>query len=68
MYKLQELRQRAASILSQVDFVATPTAGTHYRKTEIEPAPIQLNSNLGYYTNFMNLLYLSAIAVPTGFP
>ncbi len=67
MYKLQALRQRAASILSQVDFVATPTAGTHYRKTEIEPDPIQLNSNLGYYTNFMNLLDLSAIAVPTGF-
>ncbi len=67
MYKLQALKQRADSILSQVDFVATPTAGTHYRKTEIESDPIQLNSNLGYYTNFMNLLDLSAIAVPTGF-
>lgn len=67
MYKLQASRKRAASILSQVDFIATPTAGTHYRKTEIESNPIQLNSNLGYYTNFMNLLDLSAIAVPTGF-
>lgn len=67
MYKLQALKRRAASILSTVDFVATPTAGTHYRKTEIESDPIRLNSNLGYYTNFMNLLDLSAIAVPTGF-
>ena len=49
------------------DSLATPTTGTQYRKTEIEPYPIQLNSNLGYYTNFMNLLYLSAITVPTGF-
>jgi len=67
MYKLQALKQRADSILSQVDFVATPTAGTHYQNAEIESDPIQLNSNLGYYTNFMNLLDLSAIAVPTGF-
>lgn len=29
--------------------------------------PIKLNSNLGYYTNFMNLLDLAAIAVPAGF-
>ena len=28
---------------------------------------MQLNSNLGYYTNFMNLLDLAAIAVPAGF-
>ena len=28
---------------------------------------MKLNSNLGYYTNFMNLLDLAAIAVPAGF-
>ena len=28
--------------------------------------PIELNSNLGYYTNYMNLLDMAAIAVPTG--
>lgn len=67
MYKLQALKQRADAILAEVDFVATPTAGTHYRKAEIESDPVQLNSNLGYYTNFMNLLDLSAVAVPTGF-
>lgn len=67
MYKLQSLKQKADAILAEVDFVATPTAGTHYRTIEIEEDPIKLNSNLGYYTNFMNLLDLSAIAVPTGF-
>ena len=29
---------------------------------------MRLNSNLGYYTNYMNLLDLAAIAVPAGFP
>ena len=42
------------------DFLSTPATETQYRKTEIEPYPIQLNSNLGYYTNFMSLLYRSA--------
>ena len=45
----------------------TPTAGTIYKIAEVEADPIKLNSNLGYYTNFMNLLDLSAIAVPVGF-
>jgi allophanate hydrolase len=28
---------------------------------------VQLNTNLGYYTNFVNLLDLAAVAVPAGF-
>ena len=28
--------------------------------------PLQLNSNLGYYTNFMNLLDYAALAIPAG--
>jgi allophanate hydrolase len=50
-----------------VDCVVTPTAGTHYKIEEVEAQPIRLNSNLGYYTNFMNLLDLSAVSVPSGF-
>ena len=33
---------------------------------EVEADPIKLNSNLGHYTNFVNLLDLAAVAVPTG--
>ena len=29
--------------------------------------PLTLNANLGYYTNFVNLLDLAAVAVPAGF-
>ncbi len=50
-----------------VDILVTPTAGTIYRIAEVEAEPVKLNSNLGYYTNFMNLLDLAAIAVPAGF-
>ena len=45
----------------------TPTAGTIYRIDAVERDPVRLNSNLGYYTNYMNLLDLCAVAVPAGF-
>jgi allophanate hydrolase len=45
----------------------TPTAGTIYTVPEVEADPIRLNSNLGYYTNYLNLLDLCAVAVPAGF-
>lgn len=66
-YRLAELKRLADQVWNQVDLIVTPTAGRCYRIDEIEADPIQLNSNLGYYTNFMNLLDYSAIAVPAGF-
>ncbi|MBC2608187.1 allophanate hydrolase [Pelagicoccus albus] len=66
-YKLQAFRQETESVWEEIDFILSPTAGTHYTIAEVEANPIQLNSNLGYYTNFMNLLDLSSMAVPTGF-
>jgi allophanate hydrolase len=44
-----------------------PTAPTTYTIERIGKDPIRLNSNLGYYTNFVNLLDLCAVAVPAGF-
>ena len=44
-----------------------PTTGTIYTKAEVDADPIKLNSNLGRYTNFMNLLDLCGCAVPAGF-
>ncbi|HYI88066.1 MAG TPA: allophanate hydrolase [Burkholderiales bacterium] len=66
-HRLQELRRATAAVWKDIDLLLTPTAGTIYRITQVEADPIQLNSNLGYYTNFMNLLDLAAIAVPAGF-
>ena len=45
----------------------TPTAGTIYTLQEVDADPIALNSRLGYYTNFVNLLDLSALALSAGF-
>ena len=50
-----------------IDCLVTPTASTAYTIAAVEADPIRLNSNLGHYTNFVNLLDLSAVAVPTGF-
>ena len=57
---------RAEAVWEEIDVLLTPTAGTIYRIAEIEADPMRLNSNLGYYTNFMNLLDLAAVAVPAG--
>ncbi len=43
-----------------------PTAPRPYTIAEVEADPIRLNSRLGTYTNFVNLLDLCAIAVPSG--
>ncbi len=66
-YRLREYRRRSEAAWRQVDVIVTPTAGTIYRIDAVNDDPIRLNSNLGYYTNFMNLLDFSAIAVPAGF-
>jgi allophanate hydrolase len=66
-YRLQALRRELEPILAGVDFVVTPTAPTCYRVDEVAREPVVLNSRLGVYTNFMNLLDLAAVAVPAGF-
>ena len=50
-----------------MDVLLLPTAGTIYTNEAVEADPVRLNTNLGYYTNFVNLLDLAAIAVPAGF-
>lgn len=66
-HRLQGKKKIADREFSKVDVLLTPTAGTIYRTGEVEKDPIRLNSNLGYYTNYMNLLDYSALAIPAGF-
>lgn len=66
-YKLKALQRKVEGIWEDIDVIVTPTAGTIYTIDEVNKEPVRCNSNLGYYTNFMNLLDLSATAVPTGF-
>ncbi|MGB5729459.1 MAG: allophanate hydrolase [Thiogranum sp.] len=66
-YRLMEYHRHSEEAWAKVDLMLTPTAGTIYRIEEVERDAVKLNSNLGYYTNFMNLLDLCAVAVPAGF-
>jgi len=63
-YRLQELKKDTASILSQFDLLCVPSIPTFYTCDELKADPIGPNSNLGTYTNFVNLLDLCGIAVP----
>jgi allophanate hydrolase len=66
-YKLEELRRQTARVWDSIDVMVLPTAPRTYTIEEIAEAPIERNSHLGQYTNFVNLLDLSAVALPAGF-
>jgi allophanate hydrolase len=66
-YRLEALRQQCGKVWKDVDMLVVPTAGTIYRIDEVLADPFALNANLGYYTNFVNLLDLAAVAVPAKF-
>jgi len=67
MYRLEELRAESISTWRYIDVMLLPTTGTTYKIAEVEADPVKLNTNLGYYTNFVNLLDLAALAIPAGF-
>jgi allophanate hydrolase len=67
LYRLEALKRAAEPAWAGIDVMLLPTAGTIYTKEAVEADPIQLNTNLGYYTNFVNLMDLAAVAVPAGF-
>ncbi|MEN3942884.1 allophanate hydrolase [Prosthecobacter sp. SYSU 5D2] len=66
-YRLADLKRASEAIWDRADALLMPTTGTLYTLAEVEAEPVQLNSNLGRYTNFMNLLDLCGCAVPAGF-
>jgi allophanate hydrolase len=65
-YRLAELRRQIEPVWQDVDFLLTPTIPTPYTIREVEEEPLLLNSRLGTYTNFVNLLDLCGLAVPAG--
>lgn len=66
-YALEAYRRRAEIEWAKMDVLLLPTAPTIYKVADMLADPVRLNSNLGRYTNFVNLLDCSAIAVPAGF-
>lgn len=66
IYRLKELGRLADISLEGIDLLCVPTIPTFYSLADLEADPVTPNSNLGTYTNFVNLLDMCGIAVPTG--
>lgn len=65
-YGLAALQREAEPVLASVDLLCVPTMPTCYTVEEVLAAPIATNSNLGTYTNFVNLLGLCGVTLPLG--
>jgi allophanate hydrolase len=65
-YRLADQKRKTSGVWSEFDAMLVPTAPRLYTVAEVEADPVRLNSRLGTYTNFVNLLDLAAIAVPSG--
>ena len=66
-YRLAALRRAAEPLWREVDVLAVPTFPRPPSLAQLDADPIGPNSELGTYTNFVNLLDLCALAVPGRF-
>jgi allophanate hydrolase len=64
MYELAALRRATERTWAAVDALCVPSIPAVYTVEEVLADPVVLNSRLGIYTNFVNLLDLCALAVP----
>ncbi len=65
-HRRAELARRAEALMRGLDGLLVPTSPGIYTIAEVLADPVTLNSRMGVYTNFVNLLDWSAIAVPAG--
>jgi len=65
-YRLRELKQMTDEYFRRYDALVLPTYGRAFTLAEEKADPHGVNKKLGYYTNFVNLLDLAAIAIPAG--
>jgi len=64
LYRLQGLRKITERAFAGMDAILLPTTPTVYSTAQVLANPIELNSRLGTYTNFVNLLDLCGLALP----
>ena len=64
--QLTRLRQRCHAALRECDVLLVPSTSLFPRVADVLVEPLGINSELGRYTNFVNLLDLCALAVPAG--
>ncbi|MAW88034.1 MAG: allophanate hydrolase [Phyllobacteriaceae bacterium] len=65
-YRLADMKRALEPVLAGLDCLAVPSIPTIYTVDAVMADPVTLNSNLGTYTNFVNLLDLAAFSVPVG--
>jgi allophanate hydrolase len=63
LYRLRRCARWPIAPLN-IDALKAPTAPTAYSTAQVLAKPIELNSRLGTYTNFVNLLDLCGLALP----
>ncbi|MBO6703915.1 MAG: allophanate hydrolase [Pseudomonadales bacterium] len=66
-YRLAGFRRDTEALFEEIDVLLLPTVGSHFSFSEVCEEPIARNTDNGYYTNFVNLLDLAAVAIPAGF-
>ncbi len=65
-HRLLRLRRNVQSQFARMDVLVVPTAPRPFTIAEMAEDPIALNTILGYYSYFANLLDLCGVAVPNG--
>jgi allophanate hydrolase len=65
-HRLLRLRREVSQAFEQFEMMVVPTAPRPYTIAEVNADPVTLNTHLGYYSYFANLLDLCAVAVPNG--
>lgn len=66
-YRLREIQRSTEAAWQMAEVLLLPTVPSHPRIAAVLEEPIARNSELGLYTNFMNLLDCSGVAVPFNF-
>jgi allophanate hydrolase len=67
LYRLRELALQADAIWRDIDVLLVPTAPALPTRAAVAAEPVARNSELGRYTNFVNLLGWAALSLPGGF-
>lgn len=66
-YQRAERTRAAQHLMQSVDALLVPTTPTIYTQDAVAANPVGLNTRLGTYTNFVNLMDACALALPAGF-
>ena len=63
-HRLLRLRRQTQTVMADLDALVVPTAPRPIALDDMNRDPIALNTSLGYYSYFANLLDLCAVAIP----